>query len=203
MGGFLGFTGSFLILAAAAGVIMRFFSETGNVSKKRIADISYSLALSAASGFIYLAVLAFIKTCLYGAVNISDAAALFDCGEIREGLLGRIMLGDFGTAAAVVSFGGAWAFVYFTMLAAERALGADISRAACIFAVFFPYAFMLFSPSYISLICAAAMLFVYILLRLLKAKPRRARLCAPACIFIFASEFLASAFFIYRFAAGL
>ena len=199
MGMFFGYTGSLLILSAAAGVILRFCTEVKLLAKDTVLNIIKSFLLSTAAGLIYLAFIAYIKTCFSEVVNMFDFAALFPDTEIREGLLGKLVFGEYAAAAGAVSFIGAGVFMYILLTILKRFLGNQSSWEAAIFAVFLPGFFMLYSPSYISLICAAAAFILWLIARRINISPKELIIPAPVKITVFSAELIISAFCIYSF----
>lgn len=202
MGTFFGYCGSLLILAAAAGVLLRFAEELKLLSKEASLTAVRSLAVSAGAGLVYLAFIAYIKTCLSDPVNMFDIGALFPGSEIREGLLGRIIFGDYAAAAMIVSFFGAWIFVSAFAALCGRFAGKGRKWEAVMFTAALPGFFMMYSPTYFSVTAAAAALAALAVSKRIKT-PESGFALPPAVKFaVFSAEVIANALVIYGFAAG-
>lgn len=202
MGMFFGYTGSLLILSAAAGVILRFLTEVKLIKKGTIHNMIKCFLISTSIGLIYLAFIAYIRTCFSSPVNMFDFAALFPDIEIREGIIGKIVFDEYAAAAGAVSFLGAWVFVYILFILLKRLIGESTLWDTVIFVVLLPGFFMLYSPSYISLICAAAALIIWILSKRIKISVKSFFISPPLKIAIISVELIINALCIYTFAMG-
>lgn len=160
MGLFFGGIGSIFIIMAAVAVICRFCAESELINRTTARRIINTIVMTASVGFVYMCVMAYIRSCYVERVNIFNFSVLF---EALDGTMIRLGAGE--TGAVAVGYVGACVFAYMLKLIICTECSERKSD-EIIFAVFMlPFSFMLFSPTLISWICTAVAIALWIIIK--------------------------------------